>query len=157
MGDIMSNKSTRLKLITGYIAIITILFVVSIYFYKLLLIANKYYLFIVIPILFMSVATGLFNLIKLILTIVTMIFDRNDNDEIPKFMNKVVYNVNQIYKYTLIAIFITLLTSVMILDVMLCVTFEQFFLLAISIVIWILLYYLIFHIIVGIIKKEINL
>ena len=148
MGDIMSNKSTRLKLITGYIAIITILFVVSIYFYKLLLIANKYYLFIVIPILFMSVATGLFNLIKLILTIVTMIFDRNDNDEIPKFMNKVVYNVNQIYKYTLIAIFITLLTSVMILDVMLCVTFEQFFLLAISIVIWILLYYLIFHIIV---------
>ena len=36
MGDIMSNKSTRLKLITGYIAIITILFVVSIYFYKLL-------------------------------------------------------------------------------------------------------------------------
>ena len=157
MGDIMSNKSTRLKLITGYIAIITILFVVSIYFYKLLLIANKYYLFIVIPILFMSVATGLFNLIKLILTIVTMIFDRNDNDEIPKFMNKVVYNVNQIYKYTLIAIFITLLTSVMILDVMLCVTFEQFFLLAISIVIWIILYYLIFHIIVGIIKKEINL
>lgn len=157
MGDIMSNKSTRLKLITGYIAIITILFVVSIYFYKLLLIANKYYLFIVIPILFMSVATGLFNLIKLILTIVTMIFDRNDNDEIPKFMNKVVYNINQLYKYTLIAIFITLLTSVMILDVMLCVTFEQFFLLAISIVIWILLYYLIFHIIVGIIKKEINL
>ena len=157
MGDIMSNKSTRLKLITGYIAIITILFVVSIYFYKLLLIANKYYLFIVIPILFMSVATGLFNLIKLILTIVTMIFDRNDNDEIPKFMNKVVYNVNQIYKYTLIAIFITLLTSVMILDVMLCVSFVQFFLLAISIVIWILLYYLIFHIIVGIIKKEINL
>ena len=46
----------------------------------------------------MSVATGLFNLIKLILTIVTMIFDRNDNDEIPKFMNKVVYNVNQIYR-----------------------------------------------------------
>lgn len=157
MGDIMSNKSTKLKLITGYIAIITILFVVSIYLYKLLLITNKYYLFILLPILFMSVATGLFNLVKLILTIVTMIFDRNDNDEIPKFMNKVMYNINQLYKYTLIGVFIALLTSVMILDIMLCVTFEQFFLLAISIVIWILLYYLIFHIIVGIIKKEINL
>lgn len=157
MGDIMSNKTTRLKLITGYIAIVTILFVISIYLYKLLLITDKYYLFIVIPILFMCVATGLFNLTKLILTIVTMVFDRNDNDEVPKFMNKVIYGINQLYKYTLIGIFIALLTSVMILDIILCVTFEQFFLLAISIVIWILLYYLIFHIIVGVIKKEINL
>ena len=157
MGDIMGNKATKLKLITGYIAIITIFFVLSIYFYRLLLITNIYNLFVVIPILFMSVATGLFNLVKLILTIITLIFDRNDNDEITKYMTKVIYNVNQIYKYTLIGIFIALLTAVMILDIILCVTFEQYFLLAISIVIWILLYYLIFYVIVGVIKKQINI
>ena len=67
------------------------------------------------------------------------------------------HDSNQIYKYTLIGIFIALITSVMILDIMLCVTFENYFLLTISIVIWILLYYLIFRIIVGVIKKEISL
>lgn len=153
----MSNKRNTLKLITSYIATITIFFVLSIYFTRLLLIANKYYLFIVIPILFMSITIGFINLIKLILTIISLIFGRNDNEEIPKFINRVIYNVNQIYKYTLIGIFIALITSVMILDIMLCVTFENYFLLTISIVIWILLYYLIFRIIVGVIKKEISL
>ena len=153
----MSNKRNTLKLITSYIATITIFFVLSIYFTRLLLIANKYYLFIVIPILFMSITIGFINLIKLILTIISLIFGRNDNEEIPKFINRVIYNVNQIYKYTLIGIFIALITSVMILDIMLCVTFENYFLLTISIVIWILLYYVIFRIIVGVIKKEISL
>lgn len=153
----MSNKRNTLKLITSYIATITIFFVLSIYFTRLLLIANKYYLFIVIPILFMNITIGFINLIKLILTIISLIFGRNDNEEIPKFINRVIYNVNQIYKYTLIGIFIALITSVMILDIMLCVTFENYFLLTISIVIWILLYYLIFRIIVGVIKKEISL
>jgi hypothetical protein len=153
----MSYKRNTLKLITSYIATITIFFVLSIYFTRLLLIANKYYLFIVIPILFMSITIGFINLIKLILTIISLIFGRNDNEEIPKFINRVIYNVNQIYKYTLIGIFIALITSVMILDIMLCVTFENYFLLTISIVIWILLYYLIFRIIVGVIKKEISL
>ena len=157
MGDIMNNKGTKLKLITGYIASVTIFFVLSLYLYKLLLITNIYYLFIVIPILFMSVSTGLLNLIKLILTIVIFIFDRNDNDEVPNFINKVIYNLNQLYKYILIGIFLTLLTTVMILDIILCITFEQYVLLSISIVIWILLYYLIFHIIIAIVKKRISL
>jgi len=153
----MSNKGTKLKLITGYIAITTIFFVLSIYLYNLLLIANKYYLFIVIPILFFSISTGLINLFKIIFTIISLIFDRNDNDEVPKFINKVIYNTNQLYKYILIAIFLSLLTSVMILDIILCVTFEQYVLLSISIVIWILLYYLIFLIIISIVKKRISL
>jgi Na+/melibiose symporter-like transporter len=122
-----------------------------------LLVANKYYLFVVIPILFLSASIGLFNLIKLLLTIVSFIFGRNDNDETLTIINTKIYEVNQLYKFTLIGIFISLLTTVMILDIILCVTFEQYFLLAISIVIWILLYYLIFYILIKTAKKQISL
>ena len=97
------------------------------------------------------------NLIKLLLTIVSFIFGRHDNDETVKSINNKIYSVNQLYKYTLIGIFLTLLTTVMILDIILCVTFEQYILLSISIVIWILLYYVIFYIIIRIVKKQISL
>ena len=153
----MNSKRHNFKLVTGYIAIITIFFVLSIYFYRLLLITNKYYLFIVIPILFLSITTALFNLLKLLLTIISFIFGRHDNDETLKAINKKIYEVNQLYKYTLIGIFVSLLTTVMILDIMLCITFEQFFLLAISIAIWLLLYYLVFYVIIKIVKKQISL
>ena len=153
----MNENTHKLKLVTGYIATITIFFVLSIYFYRLLLVANKYYLFVVIPILFLSASIGLFNLIKLLLTIVSFIFGRNDNDETLTIINAKIYEVNQLYKFTLIGIFISLLTTVMILDIILCVTFEQYFLLAISIVIWILLYYLIFYILIKTAKKQISL
>jgi hypothetical protein len=153
----MNENTHKLKLVTGYIATITIFFVLSIYFYRLLLVANKYYLFVVIPILFLSASIGLFNLIKLLLTIVSFIFGRNDNDETLTIINTKIYEVNQLYKFTLIGIFISLLTTVMILDIILCVTFEQYFLLAISIVIWILLYYLIFYILIKTAKKQISL
>lgn len=153
----MSSKRYQFKLVTSYIAIITIFFVLSIYFYRLLLITNQYYLFIVIPILFLSISVCLFNLIKLLLTIVSFIFGRHDNDETVKSINNKIYSVNQLYKYTLIGIFLTLITTVMILDIILCVTFEQYILLSISIVIWILLYYVIFYIIIRIVKKQISL
>jgi len=153
----MNSKRHKFKLITGYIAVITIFFVLSIIFYNLLLTTNKYYLFIVIPLLFLSISTSLFNLLKLLFTIVSFMFSKNDNDEVLKSINKRIYEINQLYKYTLIGIFIALLTTVMILDIIVCVTFEKFNLLAISIVIWILLYYSIFYIIVKIVKKQIML
>ncbi|MBE6145401.1 MAG: hypothetical protein E7171_02145 [Firmicutes bacterium] len=153
----MNSKRHKFKLITGYIAVITIFFVLSIIFYNLLLTTNKYYLFIVIPLLFLSISTSLFNLLKLLFTIVSFMFSKNDNDEVLKSINKRIYEINQLYKYTLIGIFIALLTTVMILDIIVCVTFEKFNLLAISIVIWILLYYSIFYIIVKIVKKQISL
>lgn len=153
----MNSKRHKFKLITGYIAVITIFFVLSIIFYNLLLTTNKFYLFIVIPLLFLSISTSLFNLLKLLFTIVSFMFSKNDNDEVLKSINKRIYEINQLYKYTLIGIFIALLTTVMILDIIVCVTFEKFNLLAISIVIWILLYYSIFYIIVKIVKKQISL
>jgi uncharacterized protein YacL len=83
-------------------------------------------------------------------------FSKNDNDEVLKSINKRIYEINQLYKYTLIGIFIALLTAVMILDIIVCVTFEKFNLLAISIVIWILLYYSIFYVLIKIAKKQID-
>ncbi len=151
----MTSKRHKFKLVTGYIAVITIFFVLSIVFYNLLLTTNKYYLFIVMPILFLCISTTLFNLLKLIFTIVSFAFYKNDNDEVLKSINKRIYEINQLYKYTLIGIFIALLTTVMILDIIVCVTFEKYNLLAISIVVWILLYYSIFYVIIKIIRKQI--
>lgn len=153
----MTSKRHKLKLVTGYIAVITIFFVLSIVLYNLLLTVNKYYLFIVLPILFLSISTTLFNLLKLIFTIVSFAFCKNDNDEVLKSINKRIYEINQLYKYTLIGIFIALLTTVMILDIIVCVTFEEYTLLAISIVVWILLYYSIFYVIIKIVRKQISL
>ena len=53
----MNSKRHKFKLITGYIAVITIFFVLSIIFYNLLLTTNKYYLFIVIPLLYEGFST----------------------------------------------------------------------------------------------------
>ena len=153
----MTSKRHKFKLLTGYIAVITIFFILSIIFYNLLLTANKYYLFIIVPLLFLSISTSLFNLLKLLFTIVSFAFSKNDNDEVLKVISKKIYDINQFYKYTLIGIFLSLLTTVMILDIIVCVTFEKFNLLAISIVIWILLYYSIFYIIIKIVKRQINL
>ena len=87
----MNSKRHKFKLITGYIAVITIFFVLSIIFYNLLLTTNKYYLFIVIPLLFLSISTSLFNLLKLLFTIVSFMFSKNDNDEVLKSINKRMY------------------------------------------------------------------
>ena len=157
IGDIMISKSTRLKLITSYIISITIFLILSIYLYNQLITINKYYLFIIIPILFMSISTGLLNLIKLLLTLVTFVFDRNDNEDVTNFISRLIRDLNQFYKYILIAIFISLLTTIMVIDIVLCVTYQRYELLALSIVVWILLYYSIFYIIVSIIKRKINL
>ena len=115
----MSSTRNKFKLITGYIAIITIFFVLSIYFYRLLLVTHRYYIFIVLPILFLSISVSLFNLLKLLLTIVSFVFGRNDNDETVRSINKRIYEVNQLYKYTLIGIFVSLLTVVIALHLVL--------------------------------------
>ena len=68
-----------------------------------------------------------------------------------------VTKVKNICNYTLIGIFTALLTSVMILDIILCVVFEKYVLVALSIVIWVLLYYMLFTEVIKMIKKEIRL
>ena len=62
--------------------------------------------------------------------------------------------VNRITKYSLIGLFLTFLTSVMILDIILCINKEKYTLVAISIVVWVLLHTLLFKNIIELVRSE---
>ena len=86
-----------------------------------------------------------------------MIFGRNGNDETIIFIEKAIDFINRITKYTLIGIFTTLLFSIMVLDIIMCVNDANYSLLIISSIIWIVLFYSLLKVIVKMIKKEIRL
>ncbi len=153
----MEYKRNKIINITLYIVSIIIYLVAAIVLYRLLLILNYYYLFITIPMLLLFSSLCLTNIIKTILTLVSMIFGRNGNDEVITFIENRIKGTNRLCKYTLIAIFITLLTSIMILDIVYCINKEEYTFVAISICVWILLYYLLFGNIIKMIKREIKL
>ena len=125
--------------------------------YKLLFRLYYYYLFVIIPTLFLLTTLTIVNFIKIIFVISSMIFSRNDNSEVNNTLKKGYAYINRTCKYVLIGIFAALLTSIMILDIILCVRKGMYILVSISIVIWILLYYILFQVIVKMIKKEIRL
>ncbi len=153
----MEFKKNKFRNITAYILAITISFILSVMMYKLTIQLSVYFLFVTIPMLFLSLTLGIFNIIKLILTLVSFIFGRNDNTEVLDFIGRQIENTNRICKYTIIAVFASLLFSVMVLDIILCLSYGKTKLVAISIIIWIMLYYLLFTRIVKLIKKEIRL
>lgn len=153
----METKRNKLLNITFYIVSIIFYLAIALTMYHLLIVVPLYYLLIVIPALLLFCTLSIVNVIKTILTLVSMIFGRNDNDEISDTINQLISGTNQLCKYILIGIFIALLTSVMILDVIYCLNKEKYTFIAISIVIWILLYYLLFHNIVKIIRKQIRI
>lgn len=152
--DLKRNKILR---VTFYIISITFYSLLSLIAYKLLLESNYYNLLIIIPLFLLLITLIISNVIKLLLTIISMLFGRNDNTEVNDFIANKITTINRLSKYVLIAIFITLLTSVMILDIIICVNEAKYELLSISIVIWILSYHALFKIIVKIIRKEIRL
>ena len=82
------------------------------------------------------------------LTIISMVFGRNGNEETIIFIAKAIDFINRITKYTLIGIFTTLLSSIMILDIIMCVNDGNYSLLIISSIIWIVLFYSILKVIV---------
>lgn len=125
--------------------------------YKLLLKLNYYYLFVTIPTLFLLTTLTIVNFIKIFFVIISMIFSRNDNSEVNNTLKKGYAFINRTCKYVLIGIFAALLTSIMILDIILCIHKEMYILVSLSIVVWILLYYILFRVIVKMIKKEIRL
>lgn len=157
MGDNMDFKRNKLIRITTNIVGITIFLILSLLFYNLLIKLNYYYLFITVPMLFMSLTIIIQCVIKLLLIIVSLIFGRNDNDEVEEFIEKAIKKVNNLAKYVLIGIFAALLFSIMVLDIIMCVFYEKYILVALSIVVWILLYYILFRVIVKMIRKEIRL
>lgn len=153
----MEFKRNKILNISFYIITIVICLIASIILYQLLVKLHYFYLFITIPMLFLFLALGLTNIIKTILTLVSMIFGRNGNDEVIEFIDKSLMGINRLCKYTFIGIFFALLTSVMILDIIFCVNKDEYTFIALSIIVWILMYYLLFKVIIKMIKKEIRL
>ncbi len=153
----MSIKRNKLLTITFYIISIIIFLIFSLITYSFLVKLHYYYLFATIPMLFMFVSLALTNIIKLILTTISMVFGQNDNNEIQDFIDIQIDNINRLCKYVLIGIFLTLLFSLMLLEIVYCTIKEEYTFIAISIIVWVLLFYLIFKVIVKIIKKEIRL
>ena len=153
----MNFKRNKLLSITLNIVIITIFLLAFVINTQLLLELKYYYLFVTIPMLFLCLTMIISSIIKLLLVISSLIFGRHDNDEVNEYIEKIINKINDLTKYVLIGIFTTLLTSVMVLDIILCVLNEKYLLVALSIVVWILLYYILFRQIVKIIRKEIRL
>ena len=156
-GDFMELKRNKILNITFYIISIIFYTIISYFIYKLLVAVSYYYLFILIPLLFLFCTLNIINIVKMLLTIVQMVFGRNDNNEVSEYIDKLIKSTNQLCKYFLIAIFTSLLTSVMILDIIYCLNKEKYTFIAFSIVIWILLYYFLFNYIVKMIRKQIRI
>lgn len=83
-----------------------------------------------------------------------MVFGRNGNDEVNEKADKVLRSVTKITRYSLIALFLAFLSSIMILDIVLCINKEKYVLVAISIVVWVLLHTLLFKNIIDLIRSE---
>ncbi len=150
------EKNSILRLIT-YIASIVFYLVGIVAIYKFLFDLHYYYLFVTIPLLFLLVTLLIVNFIKMICTIISMIFGRNDNSEVNNSIKNILTYVNRICKYILIGIFAALLTSIMALDIIICIHKSLYILVSLSIVVWILLYYILFRVVVKMIRKEIKL
>lgn len=153
----MEFKRNKLKSITLYVVSLTIYLIGIFIFRNLLTQLHYYYLFATIPLLFLFVSMSICDAIKLFLNICSLVFGRHDNDEINDFIENCISFMIRLSKYILIGIFTALLSSVMILDIIVCVNYDKYVLVAISIVVWILLYYMLFANIVKMIKKEIRL
>lgn len=94
--------------------------------------------------------------IKLVLTFIGIKYGQNDNDEIIDFAEKAINYTNKTTRNILIGIFTALLTSVMILDITICLIDQEITLLSISIVIWVLIYYVLFTALTNMIRQEVR-
>ncbi len=153
----MAKENKKVLSLVVYMFCITLYSLLAAFLYGTFLNFHFYYLFVTIPLFFLLVTLIIVNIIKMIIILIAMIFGRNDNDEVNVKMQDGMGYVNRLCKYVLIAIFVALLTSIMILDIVLCVKNNLYLLLSLSIVIWLLLYYVLFRIIIKVIKREIRL
>ena len=147
-------KRNKAVLMTFYVVSIIIYCLVAAIFYRFILLAKPYFLLVLIPCMLLFTILFLSSFIKLIIIVISMVFGRNGNDEVNVGADKVLKTVNKITRYSLIGLFLTFLTSIMILDIILCVNKEKYTLVAISIVVWILLHTLLFKNIIELIRSE---
>lgn len=155
IGEYMENRNEILN-ITMYVISLIVYLLFLYLIYNLLFSLPLFYLFITIPSFFLFVILILNNLIKMILTLVKVIFGKKDNTEVRDFVYGGIKYVNKVSEYSLFGIFITMLLSLMTLDIYICVFEEAYVLLSVSIVIWILMYYFLFKGIIERIKMRVR-
>ena len=149
--DVSRNK---LLSITFYTVCIIAYVFVSFVFYNSLFKLNYYLLIITIPALLLFLSLAISSTMKLLIIVFSMIFGRNDNDEVLEYTTALMNFVNRIERYVLFGIFLAFLSSIMIFDIILCAKKEQYTLVSVSIVVWIILHYLLFKNIITLVKNE---
>ena len=149
-------KRNELLNITFYVISITLYIILSVLLYLSLNKVNPYYLFVIIPSLFLFTILSLSELIKIIITLLLLLFRNNGNYTSEEKMYIAIDKINIMTKYTLIAIFIALLISIMILDITLCLVKGEMLILSISIVVWFLIGYFLYGFISNKIRNKIR-
>ena len=147
-------KRNKTLLATFYVVSILIYLLVACLCGKLLVAVQPYFLFVLIPSLLLFSFLFLSSFSKLLLILFSAVFGRNGNDEVNEKADRILLLINKITKYSLIGLFLTFLTSIMILDIILCINKEKYVLVSISIVVWILLHTLLFKNIIELIRSE---
>ncbi len=151
-----SKKKNAIILVIYFLCLIFYIFGI-VKLYKFLFNLHYYFLFVTIPILFLFVTLCITTIFKIIFSICEMTFGVKTDEDVKDFLISANEYTTRICKYVLIGIFMALLFSLMVLDIILCVNKGKYVLLSLSIVVWILLYYLLFTSIVKLIKREIRI
>lgn len=100
-----------------------------------------YYIVLLVPMLILfSILAISFN-IKIILTIIELIFGQNDNDEVSFKLNNYRERLNLIVEYSLIILLVIIMIVIIILNIILCIKKAKYILLIISIILWLFLIY----------------
>ena len=141
-------KERRFLLITSYIATIIVSIFVFTFVFNSSKSMNGYYIALFIPILIIFTILIITFSMKIIFQIIGLILGNNDNDEMLEKLDTINNKINEIVKYSLLIIFLILLTITMILDILLCIEKGKICLLILSIIIWLCLIYSIMQIIV---------
>ena len=102
---------------------------------------TTYYVVLLIPMLILFLILTVSLNIKIVLSIIELIFGQNDNDEVTDKLNSYRRNINNIVEYSLMILFAILLVIIMILDILLCIKKKKYILLGVSILIWLALIY----------------
>ena len=152
----MEFRRNKILLTTTYIICFMLYLIASIICYNCIFLLNHYYLFVTIPLSILFITLTIHNFIKMILITASLIYGKNGNSDTSDKIEDMVASTNQTCKYILIAIFVTLLSSIVILDTAFCIFKEKYTFLGISIVVWIILYYILFKNIIEMIRKEIK-
>ncbi len=100
-----------------------------------------YYIVLLVPMLILfSILAISFN-IKIVLTIIELIFGQNDNDEVSFKLNNYRERLNLIVEYSLIILLVIIMIVIIILNIILCIKKAKYILLIISIILWLFLIY----------------